>query len=527
MSYGRFANTQSDEGHSSAVASVLYSRGGTHPAEITKSGSYVFGGDASAYHECEFRTRLRIRAAGDDPKFYAEAMSKVVDGLRGEAFIVAKEIGLDKIWEPGHISHSGDPANNIKPGVDTLIEAIKASVFPQTTYEAKELFRQYTKPSGALARQAGESMHQYISRRQRCWKLLKELDPEIVLSEGHRADMLLDLSGLDKNERTMIQASIGNSRDFDKIAEALIVQHPRAHLKATSTPKSKGSGKPFFRRGGKGKFRPKGKGKGKHAYPAVEEFREEFDWDSLPQDCFYGNEEPPSEPAYMYEEDYDCYDDREEAAYAAQEAVNWSDDRHWRSHEEREWDSNCFGDYSSRMAVHEPIDDWNDFSAYVADGWRSAWSADNALESAELECVACIADVLGPDCWSDPATCADFIQNGATAFVASGKGEKGKGKGKYPVRPSNLSIEDRRKKLQELKAKTECKDCGRKGHWRGDKECTMTKTKTAHYSVQSHSSFVSVDEESDDEEAHLCVAFMAERSAPAARPKSSNPPVAR
>ena len=85
--------TQTDKGHSSAVASVLYSRGGTHPAETTKSGSYVFSGDASAYHEWEFRTRLRIKAAGDEPRFYAEAMSKVVDGLRGEAFVVAKEIG--------------------------------------------------------------------------------------------------------------------------------------------------------------------------------------------------------------------------------------------------------------------------------------------------------------------------------------------------------------------------------------------------------------------------------------------------
>ena len=27
--------------------------------------------------------------------------------------------------------------------------------------------------------------------------------------------------------------------------------------------------------------------------------------------------------------------------------------------------------------------------------------------------------------------------------------------------------------LADLKAKTPCKDCGRKGHWRGDKECTM------------------------------------------------------
>ena len=156
-------------------------------------------------------------------------MSKVVDGLRGEAFIVGKEIGLDKIWDPG--SRTED--ERVAPGVDVLIEGIKTSVFPQTTYEAKELFRQYTKSSGALARQNGESMHQYISRRQRCWKLLRELDP------GHRADMLLDLSGLDKNERTMIQASIGNSRDFGKIAEALILQHPRAHMKKDTSYRPK------------------------------------------------------------------------------------------------------------------------------------------------------------------------------------------------------------------------------------------------------------------------------------------------
>ena len=31
--------------------------------------------------------------------------------------------------------------------------------------------------------------------------------------------------------------------------------------------------------------------------------------------------------------------------------------------------------------------------------------------------------------------------------------------------------------LANLKAKTPCKDCGRKGHWRGDKECTMQRNK--------------------------------------------------
>ena len=74
-------------------------------------------------------------------------------------------------------------------------------------------------------------MQQYISRRRKCWKLFKEFDPEIVLSEGHCADLLL---GLDKSERTIIQASIGNACEFDKIAEALIAQHPRVRLKKSA-----------------------------------------------------------------------------------------------------------------------------------------------------------------------------------------------------------------------------------------------------------------------------------------------------
>ena len=73
-------------------------------------------------------------------------------------------------------------------------------------------------------------MHQYLSRRRRCWKLLNELDPEIVLSEGHRSDMLLDLAGLDMNNRTMIQSSIGKAYNFVEIADALVVQNPCIHL---------------------------------------------------------------------------------------------------------------------------------------------------------------------------------------------------------------------------------------------------------------------------------------------------------
>ena len=42
--------------------------------------------------------------------------------------------------------------------------------------------------------------------------------------------MLLGLSGLTREERGMIQASGGNERDFDRVAEALILQHPRIYF---------------------------------------------------------------------------------------------------------------------------------------------------------------------------------------------------------------------------------------------------------------------------------------------------------
>ena len=169
-------------------------------------------------------------------------------------------------------------------------------------------------------------MHHYVNRRKRCWKLLKELDPEIQLSEGHRADMLLDLAGIDRGEKIMIQASIGNVRDFDKIAEALTLQHPRIHLRDkgvhSSFPKgSKGSGKrksggkSFVK--GKGKRR-KGGGKGKFRKAA-----------HLADSCGWG--EWPDEYA-------DQWDDAAYLAGGMEQPDPYSDPAHW-SEEEDQYDA--------------------------------------------------------------------------------------------------------------------------------------------------------------------------------------------
>ena len=53
---------------------------------------------------------------------------------------------------------------------------------------------------------------------------------------------------------------------------------------------------------------------------------------------------------------------------------------------------------------------------------------------------------------------------------SKGKGKvKCKGKGKNEV--NNLSLEERKKSLAELKSRTTCQACGARGHWAGDDTC--------------------------------------------------------
>ena len=116
-------------------------------------------------------------------------MSKVCDGLRGDAL----EVGFDYLREV----IDGRPS-----GINTLISHIREQVFPLTEQGPKELFHRRT------------FVQTNVSRRRRCWTLLTQVDPLMHLSEGHRSDMLLDLSGLTREERVMVQASINNERDF-------------------------------------------------------------------------------------------------------------------------------------------------------------------------------------------------------------------------------------------------------------------------------------------------------------------------
>ena len=125
----------------SAIASLIFNRAETGALTTTKSGAFVFSGEAARYHEWEFRTKILLMVPAEKR---LEQVPKIIEGLRGDAYIVAEQLGIDTLAEPD--------------GVRALIAAMNKMVFPYVESEAKELFRHFTKPAGVLTRQSGESM---------------------------------------------------------------------------------------------------------------------------------------------------------------------------------------------------------------------------------------------------------------------------------------------------------------------------------------------------------------------------------
>ena len=156
--------------------------------------------------------------------------------------------------------------------------------------EARELFKTGQKP-GSLARQNQESMLSYVSRRRRWWKLLKTLDGSIELSEPMRVELLLELSGLSRQEIIVIKARAPDAKSFESVAAALVEQYSGVHLRegrSLGQPTSSGQKWYTFR------LPPKSMGKTYKPYTANAWYYEEDDYHEEDQD----QEEDYNEASY-------------------------------------------------------------------------------------------------------------------------------------------------------------------------------------------------------------------------------------
>ena len=99
---------------SSAVSSVLYLREAAGNYAETRTGVNINYGDAACFHEHGYALLVKLVINT------FEAMSKVCDGLRGDVFVAALEVGFDGLCQIA----DGRPR-----GIDTLINHMRGIVF--------------------------------------------------------------------------------------------------------------------------------------------------------------------------------------------------------------------------------------------------------------------------------------------------------------------------------------------------------------------------------------------------------------
>ena len=392
-----------------ASGSLAYRHQADLETDLTKFGFLVYGGTIRDFHEWEFRAMTRWTQTKEAER--KDLASKFLDSLRGEAYIAAEDLGAEVLGSQDNIPK--------------IIEKVRSNLFPLQEQESKELYRLGTQIGGMLSRQAGEPMTSYLSRRKRWWRKMKQLDEKVAISESILTDLLLDNAGINRQERIMVITAMAGSVKTEECEKALIKMHSRIHLleKKNPSPFGKGKGKPDSGKGKKGKTR---KGAPYSYLSTVEEL---FDT---------------------------TVDDGEEYAYTT--------------------------DAYPTDAKNE--DDWvypggeDDYADWGEEAELVAQTADASLRDVELDVLTAFLGTEGFNSEDREAVAllTEAAQAETMAFMAR---SKAKGKGKptaktahsYRPRPSNLSVEDRRKKLQEIKNKSTCKVCGRRGHWAGDKEC--------------------------------------------------------
>ncbi|OLQ03412.1 Copia protein [Symbiodinium microadriaticum] len=380
--------------------------------DLTKFGFLVYAGTIRDFHEWEFRAMTRWKQTKVGER--SELASKFLDSLRSEAYIIAEDLGTDILFSNDNIPK--------------VVEAVRERLFPLAEQESKELYRLGTQVGGILSRQAGEPMVSYIDRRRRWLRKLQQLDKETHINEAVLTDLLLDNSGLSRHERLMVLTSMGSSVATKDAESALIKMHSRIHTLERRAPSDRGKGRGHPYKGGKGKGKGKGYGKGSQKGTS-------YTYLSAVEDLF---------------ETYQ--DDAEGTAYMADEGEQ--DD--WVYH----------GDEGHVDEEHDDTD-------------LVAQTADASLRDVELDVFTSFLCSEGFDenDRESLAFMADIVQSETVAFMArskaKGKGKPVSAKGAHGYRPraTGLTVEDRRKKLHEIKLRSTCKTCGRKGHWSGDREC--------------------------------------------------------
>ena len=200
-----------------AIKSLAYRPYERSPEE-TKQGFVYYNGNSQDWHFWNFKTMLKMKTTSVDQ--FPEAVSRLVESLRGDALTIAMEIGVDTLIKED------------RTGIYALITKMREHVFPILKDEVKTLYKEgHRESGGVLSRQRGEPMKNYIQRRERWYTTLITLDDTFTMNDELKGELMLTNAGISELDRKLILTITGNKTSTEAVKDALMLHHAQTHLR--------------------------------------------------------------------------------------------------------------------------------------------------------------------------------------------------------------------------------------------------------------------------------------------------------
>ena len=159
--------------NSNYLEGLVFRPHGEERIEETRSGVPVFDGTPHRFEAWKIRVEAKVAAAlacetQYQEKEMAQLGSKIIDGLSGDAQLVARDFGVSNLMK--------------LEGPEKLIIKMRDELMGNTREEARELHDIGSqRGKGPLQRQRGESMTSYVTRRRRWYERILELNSEFKI----------------------------------------------------------------------------------------------------------------------------------------------------------------------------------------------------------------------------------------------------------------------------------------------------------------------------------------------------------
>ena len=228
---------------------LVYTAKDDHHANQSQKGIPYYDGSPYDFADWSIRIKARIAAAkADDAKKDSKLIELGADilcCLKGDAFRVARDLG---------------PETATVDGPDKILEVLERDLLIRKKQHAIDLSRLFSKAGGPLARQPGEPIRSYVSRRRRAHERIKELDNGFAVSPEMQATYMLEAARLTDDQRLFITSKvetpsiIGHTNEMERLYHALHESERKAVERTpTSTYRPHERGYQAVRRPGKGK----------------------------------------------------------------------------------------------------------------------------------------------------------------------------------------------------------------------------------------------------------------------------------